>query len=177
MPIYEFYCADCHRVFSFLSRTVDTQKRPACPRCGRRELARRASRFAISKGRPESPAPEPGAGPEAGGPDEQRLMRAFESLGAEAEGLDESDPRQSARLMRRLFGAAGMPVSGRMEEALRRLEAGEDPDKVEEEMGDAFDEDPFAGPAGEEQAAPATGSRGLLKRLRPPSVDPELHEM
>jgi hypothetical protein len=102
-------------------------------------------------------------------------MRAFESLGAEAEGMDESDPRQSARLMRRLFGATGMPVGGRMEEALRRLEAGEDPDKVEEEMGDAFDEDPF-GMGGGEAEEPRAAAR-LLRRLRPPSVDPELHEM
>jgi putative FmdB family regulatory protein len=173
VPIYEFYCADCHRVFSFLSRRVDTRKRPACPRCGRPELARRVSRFAVAKHRPLEPAAERGA---EQGPDEQRLMQAFESLGAEAGGMDESDPRQSARLMRRLFGAAGMPVSGRMEEALRRLEAGEDPDKVEEEMGDAFDEDPFAAGADLERD-PAPGGRRLLTRLRPPSVDPELHEM
>jgi putative FmdB family regulatory protein len=172
MPIYEFYCAACHRVYNFLSRRVDTEKRPACPRCGRPELSRRASRFAISKGRREEPK---AAAPPEGGPDEERLMRAFESLGEDAEGMDESDPRQSARLMRRLFGAAGMPVGGRMEEALKRLEAGEDPDKVEEEMGDAFDADPFAATSGE-GPEPSGGAR-LLRRLRPPSVDPELHEM
>ena len=55
MPIYEFYCRHCHRVFNFLSRAIDTEKTPACPRCGDAGLARRASAFAISKGRKEEP--------------------------------------------------------------------------------------------------------------------------
>ena len=53
MPIYEFYCADCHAVFNFLARKPDTKKRPKCPRCGRPKLDRKVSRFAISKGRSE----------------------------------------------------------------------------------------------------------------------------
>jgi putative FmdB family regulatory protein len=175
MPIYEFYCAHCHRVFSFLSRAVDTGTRPGCPRCGRPELSRRVSAFAISKGRKQEPAPE---SPPAAF-DEARLERAMESLAAEAEGMNEDDPRQSARLMRQLFSATGMPVGGRMEEALRRLEAGESPDKVEEEMGDVLDADPFAGAAGEGagDAGGARGPRALVRRLLPPSVDPELYEM
>lgn len=175
MPIYEFYCVDCHRVFNFLSRTVDTGKRPACPRCRRPDLARRVSAFAISKGRKEEPA---GAGPPAN-LDEARLERAMESLAAEAEGMNEDDPRQSARLMRKLFSATGMPVGGRMEEALRRLEAGESPDRIEEEMGDVLDADPFAGAAGEAagDADAPKGPKALVRRLVPPSVDPDLHEM
>ena len=35
MPIYEFYCRDCHRVYSFLSRSVAPDRRPPCPKCGR----------------------------------------------------------------------------------------------------------------------------------------------
>lgn len=174
MPIYEFYCADCHRVYSFLSRAVDTGKRPACPKCGRADLTRRVSLFAISKGRKEEPTAA-GSGP---GVDEARLERAMQALAAEAEGLNEEDPRHSARLMRKLFGATGVPVGGRMEEALRRLEAGESPEKVEEEMGDVFEGDPFSEALGGELAE-GGGSKlkGLARRLTPPSVDPELHEM
>ncbi len=50
MPVYEFYCADCHTVYNFFSQSVNTAKRPTCPKCGRPELERRASLFAISKG-------------------------------------------------------------------------------------------------------------------------------
>ena len=165
MPIYEFYCSDCHRIFSFLSRSVNTQKRPACPRCARPDLERRVSAFAISKG-----AKETASGPEAmPDMDEVQMASAMQALEGEAEGLDESDPRQSARLMRKLFGSTGMPMDAGMEEALRRMEAGEDPDKIEEEMGDVFAEGAL--PPGE----PRRGAAGV-RRSRP-SVDPELHEM
>jgi putative FmdB family regulatory protein len=175
MPIYEFYCGDCHRVYSFLSRSVDVQKRPACPRCGRSELTRRVSSFAISKGRREEPASAPGD--ESGGMpgmDDERLARAMESLAGEAEGLNDEDPRQAAQLMRKLFDAAGMPVSAGMDEALRRMGAGEDPEKVEEELGDALEQDPFGAPPAPGRPA---GFSSLRRRMLPPSVDPTLYEM
>ncbi len=56
MPVYEFYCPDCHAIFNFFSRRVDTETQPACPRCGRPELGRQASLFAISRGGERSPS-------------------------------------------------------------------------------------------------------------------------
>lgn len=172
MPIYEFYCPHCHRLFNFLSRSVNTDKVPPCPRCQGKDLARRVSAFAISKGRQEEPARAKGPEPDF---DEGRLERAMESMAGEMEGIDESDPRQGARFMRRMFEAAGVPVAGGMEEALRRMESGEDPEKIEAEMGDVFEADPFSA-IGEKDPAQARGLAGLRRRL-PPSVDPELHEM
>ncbi len=179
MPIYEFYCSHCHRVFSFLSRAVDTAKTPACPRCGGCGLARRASAFAISKGRKEEPKPEP---PPGGELDEARLERAMEAMAGEMDSIDENDPKQGARLMRKLFSATGMPIGTGMEEALRRMEAGEDPEKIEEQMGDVFEEDPFGGLLGGEGEAsePADDEKralGRLRRMLPPSHDPELYEL
>ena len=177
MPIYEFYCPDCHRVFNFLSRAVDTTRTPRCPRCEGDRLARRASAFAISKGRKEEPKPE-APPPDV---DEARLERAMETLAGEMDTLDENDPRQGASLMRRLFEATGMPVGGGMEEALRRMESGEDPEKIEEDMGGVLEQDPFGGLLGGEgdDKDPAEGKKGLgrLRRMLPPQVDPELYEM
>jgi len=178
MPIYEFYCSHCHRVFNFLSRAIDTRSTPSCPRCDRAGLSRRASAFAISKGRKEEPKPE-APGP---GPDEARLERAMEALAGDMDSLDENDPRQGAQLMRKLFEATGMPVKGGMEEALRRMEAGDDPEKIEEDMGDVLEEDPFGGLLGGEgeETDPEAGKKkslGRLRRMLPPSVDPELYEM
>ena len=119
MPVYECYCPDCHTIFSFFSRRVDTDTRPACPRCRRPQLARRASLFAISKGRGQADTDD-GAGLPAG-VDEERMMRAFASMAGEMEHLDEADPKQAARLMRRLFDASGLEVSGGMAEAIRRV--------------------------------------------------------
>jgi putative FmdB family regulatory protein len=178
MPIYEFYCPHCHRVMSFLSRAVNTDRTPACPRCGRGDLTRRASAFAISRGRKEEPKPDKPPGPDI---DEARLEKAMEALAGDMDSIDESDPRQGAQLMRKLFSATGMPVGGGMEEALRRMEAGEDPEKIEEEMGDVFEEDPFGGLLGGEgaDAEPDEGKKNLgrLRRMLPPAHDPELYEL
>jgi putative FmdB family regulatory protein len=180
MPIYEFYCSECHRIFSFLSKSVDTAKLPACPRCGRATLTRRVSSFAISKGRKEeaSRAAEPDIAGLPSGMDEARLEQAMATLSREAEGMNEEDPRQGAQLMRRLFEATGMPVGEGMEEALRRMESGEDPEKIEEEMGDVM-EDPLAleGSASPESQESKRALRGLRRRVLPPSVDPELYDM
>ena len=176
MPIYEFYCSHCHRVFNFLSRTITTSRTPPCPRCRRPELARRASAFAISKGRKEETAgPE---GPDLPpGFDEAKLERAMSALTRDAESIDDDDPRQGARLMRQVFEAAGLPVGAGMDEALKRMESGEDPEKVEAEMGDVLGEDPFATGEGPDVGKPKERLGRLRRRLLPPSVDPELYEM
>ena len=93
MPIYEFYCVDCHAVFNFFSRTVNTTKRPDCPRCSHPKLERRISRFAISKGRSEG-ADTPEGMPDV---DEARMEGIMEELARESEGADQDDPRQMAR--------------------------------------------------------------------------------
>ena len=166
MPIYEFYCADCHAVFNFFARRPDTSKRPKCPRCGRPDLDRKVSRFAISKGRSE-----PGGGDDLPADfDEAAMERIMAEMAQEAPDADEDDPRQMARMMRRLHEATGMNLGEPMEEAIRRMEAGEDPDKIEEEMGDLLDWEPEAGQSGHKL-------RQMAKRLRPPEVDETLYDL
>jgi putative FmdB family regulatory protein len=174
VPIYEFYCPDCHRVLSFLSRRIDTEGRPACPRCGKKGLQRRVSAFAISKHRSEAKAPETELPP---GFDESRMEQAMSALAAEGDALEGDDPKAAARVMRRLFETTGMPVPDGMREALRRMESGEDPEKVEAEMGDVLGEDPFGAGLPGEATEPAAKRKARLRRLLPPSVDPELYEM
>lgn len=167
MPIYEFYCADCHTVFNFFARKPDTKKRPKCPRCGRPDLDRRLSRFAISKGQSE-----PAAGDDLPADlDEAKMERVMAEMATQTEGMNEDDPRQMARMMRKLYDATGMDLGQGMQEAIRRMEAGEDPDKIEEEMGDLL-----------ETEEPALGHRSgrlrqLSKRLRPPQVDETLYDL
>ncbi len=162
MPVYEFYCSDCHTIFNFLSRRVNTDKRPDCPKCGRPELERQVSRFAFSRGIEKET--------EDGLPDMdgERLEKAMLELAGEMEGVDENNPRQLAGFMRKLTEATGVNFGSEMEEAMRRLEAGEDPEKIEEEMGDLFDtESPFA----------AGGVKGLKKKFTPPAHDDKLYTL
>ena len=175
MPIYEFYCPSCHTVFNFLSKRINTEGTPACPKCGK-AISRKPSTFAVSRNRPEPKGGEgpPGAGGEMGDPfanmDESQLESAMESLASEADGIDENDPRQAANVMRKLFDATGMPLGGGMQEALKRMESGEDPEKIEEDMGDILEADPFAG-----EAAKKSTERRVPRRAV--THDPQIYEM
>jgi len=138
MPIYEFFCHRCNTVYNFFSRTVNTEKIPLCPRCKKVKLKRQMSVFAkISKGKSEGedePLPF----------DESKMEQAMSMLAGEADKIDEDDPRQAAKLMRKLSDATGLNLGPGMEEALSRMERGEDPDRIEAEMGDLLEgEDPF----------------------------------
>lgn len=167
MPVYEFYCPDCHAIFNFFSRRVDTETQPACPRCGRPELGRQASLFAISRGREQGGEDAADEGLPAG-LDEAKLMNAFASMAGELESLDQDDPKQAAQTMRKLFEATGLKLGDGMAEAIRRMEAGEDPDQIDAELGDVLDsEDPFgAGGAGRTADALKQLRRDLLPAAR-----------
>lgn len=135
MPIYEFYCDRCNTIFNFFSKTVNTTKKPHCPKCKDNVLDRRMSAFAIT-----------GRAKEEGDMDdlpfdESKMTQAMEMLAGEAERVNEDDPRQAADLMRKLSHMTGMELGGPMEEALQRMEAGEDPDQIEADMGDLLDSD------------------------------------
>ena len=138
MPIYEFYCPDCNTLFNFFSRTINTTKLPTCPKCNQRQLQRQMSAFAFT-----------GKAKEGGEDDdlpfdEGKMEKAMQMLAAEADRINEDDPRQAANLMRKLTDMTGMELGTNMEEALRRMERGEDPEQVEAEMGDLLEsEDPF----------------------------------
>ena len=100
--------------------------------------------------------------------DESKMEKAMGLLAREAEHMDEDDPRQAANLMRKLTDMTGLNLGPGMEEALRRMEAGEDPKKIEAEMGDILEEeDPFGI---KEKAAKAP-------KYRPPRVDEKLYDL
>lgn len=140
MPIYEFYCKHCNTIYKFFSRTINTTKVPACPKCNSSDMERAMSTFAtISKssdsGEDDHDLPNI---------DESKMEQAMAMLAREAEGMNEDDPKQAANLMRKLTEMTGMKMGSGMEEAISRLERGEDPDQIEAEMGDLLEnEDPF----------------------------------
>lgn len=136
MPIYEFFCQDCNTIFNFFSRRINTEAQPDCPKCGRKGIKRMLSTFATI-GR----AAEDENGEGLAGIDEARMEKAFEGLMREAENINENDPRQMAGLMRKFSDKTGISLGDKMEEALARLESGEDPDLVERDMGDLLDAD------------------------------------
>jgi hypothetical protein len=103
------------------------------------------------------------------------MEQVMTQIAREAEGLDEDNPRQVAGMMRKLFEGTGLELGAGMEEAIRRMEAGEDPDRIEAELGEALE--------GEDETlfGAAKGGAGKLSTLRrklsPPVVDRTLHEL
>lgn len=164
MPIYEFYCKDCNAIYQFFSKRVEPEKIPNCPKHEAHGLLdRQMSRFAM--GRPQSqgssePAPEGGA-PDMepqGGPnlDDPRVEAKMMDLMSRMESIDENDGRAMGRMMRELADITGEGAGDpAMQEAIRRLEAGEDPEKVEEIVSDAYGEDAMGGPMGGRGGAPS----------------------
>lgn len=153
-------------IFNFLSRRINTDKQPDCPRCGHPDLERQVSKFAISKGRKEDdehPMPDI---------DESQLERAMMQLASEAGSLDEEDPRQAAQMMRKLYESTGLKLGDGMEEMIRRMEAGEDPEQIEAELGDVLEEeDPLAG------GNTKKSLQDVVRRSVRPQIDRTLYEL
>jgi len=173
MPFYEFYCPQNHRIYTFLARTLGLSgKTPRCPDNPEYTLQKRPSRFAVIRNAP--PPSESGNDP-LDAMDEATLA----SLEREFSSLDENnpDPRQLAHLMRRMGEITGEKPGEEMAEMIARLEAGEDPDKLEETFGPLLDgEDGDAGPG--DMPDLATPRASLLRRLRrPPARDTRVFEM
>jgi len=163
MPIYEFYCDACNTIFNFFSKTVNTSKNPKCPACRTETLSRRMSAFAVT-GRAKE-----GGDTEDLPFDESKMEQAMQMLAGEAEHINEDDPRQAANLMRKLTSMTGLELGGGMQEALRRMEQGEDPEQIEAELGDILEnEDPF-------QMAARKGSSG--SRRPAPRRDETLYDL
>ncbi len=133
MPIFEFLCPACNRIYSFLALAPAPSREPTCPRCGGGGLARVPSSFAVVRAAAKA---APNAASAA--PDDAAMGRMEREIMQMADGLDDEDaenPRVMARMMRRMAEASGEPMTPTMQEMFRRLESGEDPEALEEELG------------------------------------------
>ncbi|MBN2373934.1 hypothetical protein JXL19_09130 [bacterium] len=156
MPIYEFLCLDCNRIFSFFAKSFNETRVPKCPKCMGVNMTRQISLVSryIRKRQPSSdnsPQGDEGDTHRQYDPaEEAKMEKAMRILEKEMAGIDEEnpDPRQLGRMMRRMSEITGEPLPDEMTEAVRRLEAGEDPEKIEEEMGDLFGDDEYGNSGG-----------------------------
>lgn len=164
MPIYEFYCSGCHVIFSFFSKSVNTSKRPLCPKCKHKRLERQVSSFSMGGSGNDGSADDLPI-------DERTMERAVTALAGEAEKIDGDDPRQAAGLMRKFSSMTGMKFGDGIDQAIGRMEAGEDPEKIESDMGDVIDaEEPFV-------SAGRKGSSTMSSQRSDPARDDNLYEM
>jgi putative FmdB family regulatory protein len=116
MPIYEYGCYDCRKRVNVFFRTfTDAEtKQTVCPRCGGTNLKRLVSKVSVVRS------------------EESRLDNLADP--SSMAGLDENDPKSIARWMRKMSSEMGEDLGEEFGEVVDRLEAGEDPESIEQSM-------------------------------------------
>lgn len=139
MPIYEYACPQCRTIFNFLSKRINPKRQPNCPKCGQPKLIKEISSFAAIFGAKTEANADPAEG------NERKIMQAMGELERDASRFDENNPRHIAHLMRkmqRILPENALPAE--IETVAKRLESGEEPEKIEEDMGELFNELPHS---------------------------------
>jgi hypothetical protein len=173
MPIYEFYSPQTRKIYTFFARSLAyAGKTPRCPDNPKAKMEKLVSPFSVT-GRAKEKPDLPGDADA----DDPRMEQALAEMEREFGGMDENnpDPRQLARMMRKMTSFTGERMPAQMEEMIARMEKGEDPEKLEAEYGESLDDfEPGAGGEGGEETA-----LSALRRLRKQRVerDPTMYEM
>jgi hypothetical protein len=172
MPIYEYYCSDNHRIYQFYAKTLaQGQIVPKCPDNPGFRMEKIVSAFSVVGARKE--VESKGAGGDS--PDDARLEAAMGAMESEFSNVDENDPRAMGRMMRRMAELSGEPIDPQMDEVVRKLEEGADPDSLEEQLGADEPPESVADQGPENQVKEI---RSKLKSLRrnAPLRDPKLYD-
>jgi putative FmdB family regulatory protein len=133
MPIYEYRCQQCGRKQSIFWRSLSAVNEAGarCERCGSNRLTRLMSKVRVVRAGSSEPA---------GGNDDAMLD--------EMSNIDENDPRALGRFMRKMAAESGEDMGPEFAEVVGRLEKGEDPERIEKDMGDVLGGDEMAGMGG-----------------------------
>jgi len=114
MPYYDYRCLDCNRRFSLFFTYAEYGVKPAvCPHCGSERVQRRINKVRIARS------------------EESRLENLADP--SNLEGLDE-DPRALGRMMREMSREVGEDMGPELDEVIHRLESGQTPEQIEQEM-------------------------------------------
>ena len=127
MPIYEYYCGTCNTIYQFLIRGERNTEDLECPKCRSNEMKRVMSRFSTTSSKSGSD----------------------DDMAADMANIDENDPRSMARAVRKMADEMGEDLGPELEHALGRLESGEDPEKIEQELEEmGFGNEDYPGSSG-----------------------------
>jgi hypothetical protein len=183
MPIYEFYCSENHKIYQFYAKTLaQGQTVPKCPDNPAFSMVKLVSKFAVTTSGKSGKSKIEGEESAGGGPDaaeDPRMEAAFGAMEREFSGVDENDPRAMGRMMRRMAELTGEKMDGGMEEVVRKLEEGADPESLEEQMGgtDAGDDSYGEGMPPPDAAKELREKRQRFRvRHRAPIRDPKLYD-
>ena len=140
MPIYEFYSPDTHKIYTFFARSsAHADCTPRCPDGKGHAMRKLISGFSVTGGGAKDEEQRLDA-TAAGGDDpfagmhESQMNAAMHELEKTVGSMDEEnpDPRQMGQLMRKMAEMTGDKLDEGMEEVVRKLEEGADPDELED---------------------------------------------
>ncbi len=186
MPIYEYYCEDNHTIYQFYAKTIAQGKTtPRCPANPKFRMKKLVSAFAVTSGGRKDetaelkPSPSPGDSAE-----DARMEAAMGAMEKEFSSVDENDPKAMARMMRRMSEVTGEKIDGEMEEVVRKLEEGADPESLDEQMGgeppcsmpDPYDDGMGMGGEQPPPKDPKEPRHRFKARRLPPRRDPKLYD-
>lgn len=114
------------------------------------------------------------------GMDPNQSEKIMKELEGAMGGMDEDnpDPKQMGQLMRKMCEMTGESMDETMEEVVRKLEEGADPDELEDRMGDFMENEESDVGSSDEQGDSGESVKSRLKRMMRKKMirDPELYE-
>ncbi|HWQ28523.1 MAG TPA: zinc ribbon domain-containing protein [Dehalococcoidia bacterium] len=113
MPIYEYRCADCKKLTSVFTRSMQVDAQPACQHCGSANTSRIISRVAYHK-------------------TEQQILEEYGVPGDRPRPEDYKDPRQIGRWVEKKFQEYGMELPRPAREMIDAAREGEFPEPVKD---------------------------------------------
>ncbi|HKI55219.1 MAG TPA: zinc ribbon domain-containing protein [Anaerolineales bacterium] len=117
MPIYDFICNNCNQRFEvFQSFAEYGKKKVSCTHCKSKDVRRRMTKVRIAKS------------------EDSRM----ESMADEFSGFEgmEDDPKEMARVMKKMGNEMGEELPPEFNEVVDRLESGQSPEEIESALPD-----------------------------------------
>lgn len=116
MPTYDFRCNTCHKKFDvFLSYSEYDQAEIHCTYCGSIDIRRKIGRIRVTRS------------------DDSRVDQFSDPSML---GNMNQDPESMGRLMRKMSSETGQSMPPEFDEVVGRLEKGESPQEIEQQMPD-----------------------------------------
>jgi putative FmdB family regulatory protein len=123
MPLYEYRCQDCRRLFEVRMGYAEHGNKPiSCPWCRSERVQQRIRR--VRFGRSNDSRMESLADP------------------ANLDSIDE-DPRALGKMMRKMSSELGEDMGSEFHEVVDRLEKGQSPEQIEQDLPDIGQENSF----------------------------------
>lgn len=137
MPVYEYYCPDCHKIYQFFARSINNDKTPDCPVCNHKNLQKEISTFALLKNLTGTDHAA-----------DTDIMQALTDLAKESQSLESStqsgQEARAAKAVLNFLKSTGTQSDGQLEEALAKTIKDNDINLTEHELEEKLNDPEYS---------------------------------